>query len=136
MPKPTPPITIEKFDHCDDGRGESYRLTPEALAFLGRVAETHIATIEPGAVRGNHFHRGRRELIFLSFTGRCKLAWRPQGGETRTEEFRDPGAVLLLVERGTAHAIENTGNRPVQVVSCSNGEFDPENPDTIRQVLL
>ncbi len=136
MSKPTAPITIQKFDYCSDGRGESYRLSPEALAFLGRVAEMHVASIEPGAIRGTHTHRGRRELIFLSFRGRCKLAWRPEGGEIRTEEFRDPGAVLLWVESGTAHAIQNTGDQPVQVVSCSNGEFDPADPDTIRQVLL
>jgi dTDP-4-dehydrorhamnose 3,5-epimerase-like enzyme len=136
VPKTTAPITIKRFDHCNDGRGESYRLPPEALDFLGGVAEMHVATIEPGAVRGNHSHRARREIILLSFTGRCKLAWRPEGGETRTREFRDPGAVLLSVESGTAHAIQNTGDQPVRLISCSNGEFDPEKPDTIRQALL
>ncbi|MGA7927180.1 MAG: hypothetical protein WCA20_14450, partial [Candidatus Sulfotelmatobacter sp.] len=37
----------------------------EALDFLGRVADIHLTSTAPGAVRGNHYHWRRREAIVL-----------------------------------------------------------------------
>ncbi len=130
------PLTLTRLDDRDDGRGSALYLPDEALAWLGAVAEIHLVTIRQGAVRGNHVHRRRRELILIRAPGPWELAWREPQGETVRRRFDGPDAVLLAVEPGVAHAIKNLAQAELLITSCSNGRFDPDDPDTERVELL
>ena len=46
------------------------------------------------------------------------------------------GALLITVPEMAPHAVKNPGPGEVQIISCSNGRFDPANPDTFRRTLL
>ena len=81
------------------------------------VVDMHVATIEPGAVRGNHYHAERREVLVIMAADRWSLHW-DEGADTpaRQREFTDPGAVLVTVPPGMSHAIRNDGAVPMQIV--------------------
>ena len=133
---PRGPLTLIRLEDRDDGRGSALYLPDAALAWLGEVAEVHLVTVRQGAIRGNHVHRRRRELILIRARGPWQLAWRPPAGEAVVRRFDGPDAVLLAVEPGTAHAIENLAEAELLITSCSDGRFDPDDPDTERVELL
>ncbi len=49
-------IQISELSNNGDVRGFSFTAPPAALNFLGRIADMHLASTLPGAVRGNHYH--------------------------------------------------------------------------------
>lgn len=121
----------------NDGRGESFYIPREAIEFIGSVDEIHFAAIEPGAVRGNHYHVGRRESIFVRYRDQWKLAWRARGNrETLERAFKGEGGILIMVEPEVVHAIKNLGTQSMHLVSCSNRRCDPCNPDTFPETLI
>ncbi len=130
------PLAVTVLEDRDDGRGSAFYLPAEALEWLGGVEEVHLVTARRGAIRGNHVHRRRREVILVRSQGPWKLAWRPPGGETAVRRFEDPCGILLTVEPGTAHAIQNLGAPELVITSCSSARLDPDDPDTERVELL
>ncbi len=66
-------IQITELSNRGDARGFSFTAPAEALAFVGRMADVHLASTRPGAVRGNHYHLRRREAIVVlpGGSGRC-----------------------------------------------------------------
>lgn len=130
------PLTVVRLEDRDDGRGFAFYLPAEALDWLGPVAEIHLVAARPGAVRGNHRHRRRREVVLVQGTGPWQLAWRPPGGDTALRTFREPGAILLAIEPETPHAIKNLGDDDLVIVSCSSGHHDPDDPDVEPVSLL
>lgn len=136
MTQPAPLRFFEINNHADS-RGDSYYLPREALDFVGAVDEIHCATIFPGATRGNHYHTGRREFIFLVYSDNwCLASAYVESKQITTDHFDGQGAVVIQIEPGIAHAIKNTGNTSIRLVSFSNKRFDPENPDTFHRELL
>ncbi|MFW6012232.1 MAG: hypothetical protein ACOC92_00810 [bacterium] len=130
------PLTVSRLEDRDDGRGFAFYPPPEALEWLGPVREVHLVAARPGTIRGNHVHDHRRELILVRAAGPWELAWRPPGGDTARRTFREPGAVLLAVEPGTPHAIKNLGDEELTILSCSSGQYHPDDPDTRPVPLL
>lgn len=130
------PLTVVHLEDRDDGRGFAFYLPSDAVEWLGTVREVHLVAARPGAIRGNHVHGRRREIILIRSAGPWELAWRPPGGDTARRTFREPGAVLLAVEPGTPHAIKNLGRDDLTILSCSSGHHDPDDPDTQPVSLL
>lgn len=104
--------------------------------FLPAARDLHVTTLVPGGIRGNHFHLLRREAIVVLHAGRWTLLW-DEGERTRVEEreFTGPGAVLVLVEPGAAHAVVNTGAAPLQTLGLTDTAYDPQVPDTYPRIL-
>jgi dTDP-4-dehydrorhamnose 3,5-epimerase-like enzyme len=131
------PLEFQRVENRADSRGDSYYIPREAIDFVGAIDEIHFATILPSAIRGNHYHIGRREFILLVFSDRWRLVWGSlEGADVTTEDFDGKGAVLIQVQPRIVHAIKNTGNKPIELVSFSNKQYDPQNPDTFRKVLI
>jgi oxalate decarboxylase/phosphoglucose isomerase-like protein (cupin superfamily) len=131
------PFEFHYIKYQGDERGDSYSLPQEAIDFVGRVEEIHVATIVPGAIRGNHFHADKKEATVLVFSDGCRLAWKPlNAGEPQQTDFDGKDAIVFKVLPNVIHAIKNTGNRPMILISFSNGRNDPQNPDTFRHTIL
>jgi dTDP-4-dehydrorhamnose 3,5-epimerase-like enzyme len=131
-----PAVRVTELRDSGDARGRSFSIGGKLAAGIGRVEDAHLATIVPGAIRGNHYHAARREAILVLYTDSWKLHW--DGGEgTRLEQrqFEGAGAALLDVDPLCAHAIENSGARDLIILSCSDRPYDENNPDAIRRVL-
>lgn len=109
----------------NDGRGAAFFLDEDTMTWLGEVRELHVVGIDPGKVRGNHMHRERREVIFVSYDGAVEVAWRePDSDRTEHRRIEGRGGFVARIEPRTLHAFRNAGEGPVQVVSMSNGRFD------------
>src|SRR5258707_10476108 len=101
----TEKIRITELNDSGDARGFSFTAPAEALAFVGRMADVHLASTKPGAVRGNHYHLRRREAIVVLPGAKWSLHWDEGIAEAaQHREFSGERAVVVLVSAGGAHA--------------------------------
>jgi dTDP-4-dehydrorhamnose 3,5-epimerase-like enzyme len=68
-------VRILELDDRGDQRGFSYSLQDRQLSFLGSVKDVHVNLTLPGHIRGNHFHRVRKEVLVVHFEDSWTLAW-------------------------------------------------------------
>lgn len=120
-------IQISVLGNSGDARGFSFTAPREALDFLGRVADMHLASTGPGSVRGNHYHLRRHEAIILLPGTSWSLHWdEGEGTTTQHRQFDGGSAVLVMVSPGGSHAVRNDGDAPLWLVACSSEPYDPQ----------
>jgi dTDP-4-dehydrorhamnose 3,5-epimerase-like enzyme len=119
-------IQVSVLGNFGDARGFSFTAPREALDFVGRIADIHLASTAPGAVRGNHYHLRRREAIVVPPGSSWSLHWDEGEGTTAQHRQFDGGsAVLVLVSPGGSHAVRNDGDASLWLVACSSEPYDP-----------
>jgi oxalate decarboxylase/phosphoglucose isomerase-like protein (cupin superfamily) len=119
-------VQIGELGNCGDARGLSFTAPAEALAFVGRMADVHLASTGPGAVRGNHYHLRRREAIIVLPGAKWSLHWDEGEGSVAQHRTFDGGvAVMVLVSPGASHAVRNDGDGTVWLVAISSETYDP-----------
>ncbi len=119
-------IELEKFLRRDN-RG--YILTPVEAMGIGypELGNMHIASLAPGAVRGNHYHDYVEWMLFLG--GRLKFAWkRVDGPEVHVEKPAGDGPVMYRISPQVVHAIQNLDRREIQIVSLSDARVHKSLP--------
>jgi dTDP-4-dehydrorhamnose 3,5-epimerase-like enzyme len=117
-----------------DLRGSSFSIPAEWSRFLPSAIDLHITSLKPGRIRGNHYHKTRKEVIAVLHFDGWTLYWdEGQGGDGHRQEFRGRGAVMLTVEAGATHAIVNSGARDLFTVGLTDGPFDPA--DTVKKEI-
>ncbi len=120
-------IQISELGNFGDARGFSFTAPSDALDFLGRIADMHLASTAPGAVRGNHYHLCRREAIVILPGPAWSLHWdEGEGMAVQHRSFDGSSAVLVLVSPGSSHAVRNDGAAPLWLVACSSEPYDPK----------
>jgi dTDP-4-dehydrorhamnose 3,5-epimerase-like enzyme len=119
-------IQISELSNSGDARGFSFTAPVEALEYVGRMADVHLASTKPGAVRGNHYHLRRREAIVVLPGAKWSFHW-DEGDETAAQhrEFDGSRAVLVLVAPGASHAVCNHGEELLWLVAISSEPYDP-----------
>ncbi|MCP4708518.1 MAG: hypothetical protein GY869_07840 [Planctomycetes bacterium] len=128
-------ISVMPLEDKGDQRGESFALPNELFEFLGSVEEVHLAEIKVGAVRGNHGHNLKKEVLVVWYEDQCRFGWKKHS-EFKITEFNGKGALLIAIEPKVLHALKNTGDKKVQIIAFSNMKHDPEKPDTYWETLL
>ena len=118
-------IQILELGNTGDARGFSFTAPSVALSFLGRVADMHLASTAPGAVRGNHYHLRRREAIVVLPGSPWSFHW-DEGDATLAQHrsFEGSSAVLILVSPHSSHAVRNDGSALLWLVACSSETYD------------
>jgi oxalate decarboxylase/phosphoglucose isomerase-like protein (cupin superfamily) len=131
----TAKIHISELGNSGDVRGFSFTAPAEALAFVGRMSDVHLASTKPGAVRGNHFHLRRREAIVVLPGPKWSLHW-DEGGDSPAQHrpFDGSSAVLVLVSPGASHAVRNDGDGLMWLVAISSETYDPAESVTRKVV--
>jgi len=127
-------IQILELANLGDARGLSFTAPAEALAFVGRMADVHVASIKPGSVRGNHYHLRRREAILLLPGTKWSLHWDDTGQPPVHRSFDGASAWLVLVSPGVSHAVRNDGDRDVWLMAISSESYDPAESVTRKVV--
>ena len=133
-------IQITELTNNGDARGLSFTAPAEALAFVGRMADVHLASTKPGAVRGNHYHLRRREAIVVLAGTKWSLHWDegdPDGSKASPPQHRSfdgSSAVLVLVSPGVSHAVRNDGDNVLWLVAISSETYDPAESVTRKVV--
>jgi len=128
-------IQINQLSNTGDIRGFSFTAPTEALAFVGRMSDVHLASTKPGAVRGNHYHLRRREAIVVLPGPKWSFHWDDgEGSSPQHRHFEGDRAVLVLVSPGASHAVRNDGESDLLLVAISSETYDPAESVTRKVV--
>jgi hypothetical protein len=123
-------IQVSELSNGGDGRGFSFTAPAQALEYLGRMADVHLASTKPGAVRGNHYHLRRREAIVVLPGPRWSFHWdEGDSNAAQHREFDGSSAILILVAPGASHAVRNDGDSDGEdalwLMAISSEPYDP-----------
>lgn len=100
------------------------------------LKNVHIVSMEPGEVRGNHFHNRQTEaLCVLSGKIRVKAVNR-SNGQTLEEVAGDDPPVMYLVSPGISHAFRNEDSSVGYLVCFTDTDFNFNSPDANADTLL
>lgn len=124
-------VTIEKVQFYTDARG--WVVEPLQEQQIASQRNVHVVFTEPGHVRGNHFHERTTEILLAM--GPALVRWR-ETGEVREVRVADGEALRFTIPPGIAHAVQNTGQRPLVLVSFNDRPHDRVRPDAVRDVLI
>lgn len=58
-----------------DPRGSSFSIPENRLPPDFVVRDAHVMTVQPGAVRGDHFHCAKREVFLVTYLDSWSLHW-------------------------------------------------------------
>ncbi len=128
-------VQITELDNHGDARGLSFSLPQDALNFLGSVADMHLASTMPGAIRGNHYHTRKREAIIFLPGAAWSLHW-DEGPDAAIHHraFAGRECVLVLISPGCSHAVRNDGSAPLWLVAHSSEAYDPS--ETVARKVI
>ncbi len=133
----TSPVSISVLTDRGDKRGSSFSVDRRWSDFLPSAVDLHLTTLHPGAIRGNHFHKVRKEVIVILHRDEWTLYWDLGIGTPITQrKFSGGGAVLLTVEPLSSHAIVNSGEQDLYTIALTDAIFDPQRPDTYPRALV
>ncbi|GAB2517524.1 NAD-dependent epimerase/dehydratase family protein [Microbacterium petrolearium] len=114
-----------------DARGSFF----EIIRSHGGPGQSSFSTTVPGVTRGDHFHRRKIER-FTVLQGRARISLRRLYSE-EIFSFEVSGDAPGAIDMPTmwAHNITNIGDDVLYTSFWTNDIFDPENPDTIAEVV-
>jgi dTDP-4-dehydrorhamnose 3,5-epimerase-like enzyme len=123
--------TVEVVRCSRDARGLVFEpLGPDLLPLQKNV---HAVLTEPGAIRGNHYHRFCTEIAVV--LGPALVRFR-EGGQVWDAQVLEGEAHRFTIPPGVAHAFQNAGTKPMLLVAFSSTVFDATNPDVVRDELI
>lgn len=116
--------------HADE-RGSFF----EIVRSHGGTGQTSFSTTVPGVTRGDHFHRRKVER-FTVLSGEAEISLRKIFSD-EVFTYRISGEKPFSVDMPTfyTHKIQNVGGDVLYTAFWTNDIFNPENPDTIGEVV-
>lgn len=126
-----PQVTVENVSFFSDARG--WVIEPVSGQLLAGQRNVHVVLSEPGAIRGNHYHERSTEVFVVIGPGRVRVR---EHGIVRDIPVPEGQAMRFTLPPGVAHAIQNTGSRPMVLMSFGTQPHDRAHPDTVAAVLI
>ena len=107
-------------------RGWLLQLMPLLTEVMGAVNDIHIVTLEPGVIRGNHYHELMTEAL-LPLSDGLRIVW--QDADGRHEEITKAGESLYIFAPTIPHAMRNDSPVTALGVAFGNTAFNPDSQD-------
>ena len=98
----------------------------------GGYYNVHIPSMNPGTVRGNHYHPGKKEYVVI-LGGNCRVIAEGPGNQKpgRKLYFEDQPEWMLVFPANVAHAIKNEGDKALYLLCYNRREEGEEGrPET------
>lgn len=93
--------------------------------------------MNPGTIRGNHYHTDRKEMLYIQHEDSFEFFWALADSEEISREvIKGSGAVLIEIPADVAHTIKNTGSKPISLTASSDEYFDPDFKGIRRRILV
>jgi UDP-2-acetamido-2,6-beta-L-arabino-hexul-4-ose reductase len=127
-------LLIKRLDAFTDARGQVFEPLAGELAEVAGWPNFHVATVKPGAVRGNHLHPEGTEVIVL-FGSEALLSY-VEDGTSRQALVEADSAVVVTIPPGIPHAFRNTGEGDLVLLCFQSRAYDPDDPDRVAVPLL
>lgn len=107
----------------------------EIVRSHGGTGQTSFSTTAPGVTRGDHYHRRKVER-FTVLSGQAEINLR-RLFDDEVYTYIISGDEPQSVDMPTlyAHSIRNIGTEPLFTAFWTNDIFDPDNPDTIAEMV-
>jgi oxalate decarboxylase/phosphoglucose isomerase-like protein (cupin superfamily) len=122
-----PNVVFTPLPDSSDERGVSFSLLSEVLDMMDKVRDVHIASVRPGAIRGNHYHSVKTEVITVAYFDAWSFYWDTgEGTEVRRRRFAGTGAVAAIVPLAWSHAVKNEGASDLWLFNASDVAFSRE----------
>jgi UDP-2-acetamido-2,6-beta-L-arabino-hexul-4-ose reductase len=124
-------IETEQVARFADERG--FVFEPVEGIDLAQQKNTHVVVSRPGAVRGNHYHLKGTEILVVCGPALIRIREQDKTYDITVEQDE---TCRLVLPPNVSHAIQNTGSKESLLVAFNSHPHDPDNPDTVRDVLL
>lgn len=124
-------ITFKELETHADARG--FVFEPLEAAHIMRQHNAHVVVSNPGAIRGNHFHRRGTETIIVMGPALVRLK---EGGKVKDLNIPGRKVYRVTVPPGVAHAFQNTGTDPNVLVAFNTAEHSPHDVDVTEEILI
>ena len=125
------PLEIDSLTMHSDARGVVFE--PLELERIAAQRNTHVVVSNPGVIRGNHYHLLGTEIITVMGPALMRIKER---GEVQDIEVPREKVYRFTILPGMPHAIKNTGDKPNIMVAFNTCVHDPDNPDTVQEILI
>lgn len=118
----------EKLEIKRDQRGDLI----EVFKIPG-IGQVFYAITKPGAIRGNHYHKRKKEY-FCVIEGKAEIKLRNRDNN-EVEEHIVSGDNPEIVEMkiNWTHNIKNINDTEMKLLVWTNEVFNPEDPDTYAE---
>jgi dTDP-4-dehydrorhamnose 3,5-epimerase-like enzyme len=98
-------------------------------------ATFHTVSMEPGSIRGNHYHPALTE--WLMFCGRpLLLVWQDPDSETIQRRLIDDFHTLVVIPPGVKHTVKNTGGQVLYLVAFRSPPGPGQGPEVLPAILI
>ena len=125
------PLKIDRLTVHSDDRGVVFE--PLAVEMIPSQHNVHVVLSNPGVVRGNHYHLQGTETIAVVGPALVRVR---EDGTLRDIEVPEEKVYRFTFPPNVAHAIKNTGDRVNILAAFNTCEHDPQNPDTVQEILI
>lgn len=120
---------IKELERHSDKRGWLVEMLKQN-ELKEEIKQIYVASIKPGAVRGNHYHLKRTEWFFI-INGEAKLYLldlKTKRNILLKLSSKKPRVVTIFPK--IAHALKNSGKKIIYLVSAQGDIYNPKKPDT------
>ena len=124
-------LIYQKLRVVRDARGVVFE--PVESEAIKRHKNAHIVVSGPGVIRGNHYHPKGEETMAVMGPAQVRTVY---NSETADVEVPAGEVYQFVFQPGMSHAIKNLGGQPNVLMAFNTVEHDPQDPDTIRDIIL
>jgi UDP-2-acetamido-2,6-beta-L-arabino-hexul-4-ose reductase len=126
---------IKKLKKHADPRGWLVEFLKQS-EITEKIQQIYIVSLEPGAIRGNHYHQKRIEWFFVIGDDIRIHLQDIKTKETKIIDIRPDNPLRISIFPSTAHAVANKGKNVAYLISAQNNIYDSNAPDTFEYKLL
>jgi dTDP-4-dehydrorhamnose 3,5-epimerase-like enzyme len=115
---------IKRIDMIENAYHDKRGWVTNPLEVSGVSSKTlsnlHIASVQPGCIRGNHYHIHATEWLLI-FGGAANFYWRSsEVGTIHEEEIKGSAPVLFEIPPGIEHAVLNRSEKEIFLMAFRN----------------
>ena len=129
-------VEVVQLNKQNDDRGWLLKIIMrEQMAGDAPFGEFYVTSIEPGAVRGQHYHNHCTEW-FCVLTGQAKLVLVDLAtGERQVIAMGDDSMLRVKIPPMIAHGIQNVGKELLYLLVYADQPYDYNRPDAVPMPL-
>jgi len=95
----------------------------------------HTVSMEPGTIRGNHFHPHVTEWLFFC-GGPILLAWQDQDSPNIKNIFIEDNHTFIIIPPRIKHAIKNMGNHILYLLAFRSPAPSSGDPEVLPALII
>jgi len=125
------PLKYERMRVVSDLRGVVFE--PVESDAIMKYKNAHVVISGPGVIRGNHYHVNGEETMAVMGPAMVRIK---EASGIADVEVPSGEVYQFIFHPGLSHAIKNLSDQFNVLMAFNTVVHDPQNPDTVRDVIL